>query len=174
MKKQVLLSLITTGTIVATSAMSFAAWDQLSDTTGAVNVTYTNPVIVSIVDKLPQTLVLGDETSVNGGKNSADATFTVKTDDIAVDGTNTVTLKTVDNGGVDLTTTGIKVNYYKGTGESATLVANGVDTVTKEELTTGVTYTARVQLDTSSAASEEEIATFTKSFHVKATLAHTN
>lgn len=46
MKKSTLLSLATAGAIVATSAFTFAAWDQMDDTATAT-VTIRNPVTVT-------------------------------------------------------------------------------------------------------------------------------
>ena len=47
MKKSTLLSLLTAGAVIATSAGTFAAWDQLETTTNEVTLKYAAGVNVS-------------------------------------------------------------------------------------------------------------------------------
>lgn len=50
MKKSTLLSLATAGAIVATSAFTFASWDQLDNTAQVATVTIRNPVTVTVTE----------------------------------------------------------------------------------------------------------------------------
>lgn len=133
MKKSTILSLATAGAIVATSAFTFAAWDQTSITTDSIPLTFTEPKIVDV-----NTQLSFDKTILNG--TDTEAVGTMKFDVSGTQDGDAIALSLVDNAGNKVTIpTGLDVTFTK---ENTDLQAvDGVVTdtsITNAETTYGV------------------------------------
>lgn len=100
MKKKTLLTLCTAGTIVMTSAVSFAAWDQTESTSPGITVEVAKPVTVSMEQaNITFTGKLASENSLNGGAASlTSSAFTVDVKNLSDDQAKTSKLKLTANG----------------------------------------------------------------------------
>lgn len=136
MKKSTILTFATAAAIVATSAGTFAAWDQLSDTTTtAVQLKFTEPKIID----LPETLSF-DNSELNGTTNVA--TSTIALDVSGTKAGDKVKLSLVDDAGNPKTVPdGLKVSFSKNDSD----LTDGTDT----SPTVGKTdYKVKVSVDT--------------------------
>lgn len=138
MKKKTLLTLCTAGTIVMTSAVSFAAWDQTSDTKDKIIVEVAKPVTVSMKDaNITFTGTLADSNSINGGATSlTSSSFKVGVKDLDADKATGAKLKLTANGAPD----GVKVAF-----ESA---GKTIESGTEVDYDAAANYTMVVSHDT--------------------------
>lgn len=145
MKKSTILSLATAGAIVATSAFTFAAWDQTSDTTAVASLSFTEP---KIIDLTTEALTFNNDT-LDGTTKEAKASMAF---DVSGTGTgDSIKLSLVDNSGnpADIPT-GLTVTFTKGSADSETDLSttNGVasdDSFTKDAVNT---YGVKVTVNT--------------------------
>ena len=113
MKKSTLLSLATAGAIVATSAFTFAAWDQVSDTTQAVSLKFTAPKIVDVNTDLSFAT-----TELNG--KTSETTSQMKFDISGTKSGDKIKLSLVDTSGNALSIPdGLDVTFTKGAAASS-------------------------------------------------------
>lgn len=116
MKNQTILSLLTAGAIVATSAASFAAWDNTTGTSnGTLNV--ANPVDITTQDMASFTA--GTRTLNAAPEYSSTVTFNVTTSSLV----DTLSLDTDIKDG----DTSVKADFDVAYEKASVAVANGVD-----------------------------------------------
>lgn len=124
MKKSTLLTVASVGAVALTSAMTFAAWDNLEVTTNST-VTFTQVDVTQ-----DQALTLTKDTGrALGSTPTATGTMAVKIEDKGNEFTaDNTELKIVpDLSGTNITNNDFDVTIYSGTGESKTLLTNGID-----------------------------------------------
>lgn len=156
MKKSTLLSLATAGAIVATSAFTFASWDQLDDSK-TVNLSYADPVVVTVAD-LTQ---LGDLGDTINGKSSVDITVPVTVTGSKNGDKLKFEATTTDNQKLD--NSGLTVAFYDETGNTL------IDSTGVAAPTTKTNYIARVSVATTSTYTEKP-ANLPTDIQIKATL----
>lgn len=124
MKKSTLLTVASVGAVALTSAMTFAAWDNLEATTEST-VTFTQ---VDVTQDQALTLKK-DSGRALGSIPTATGTMAVKIEDNGNEFTAADTeLKIVpDLSGPGITNSDFDVTVYSGTGESKTLLTDGID-----------------------------------------------
>ena len=114
MKKSTLLTMASVGAVALTSAMTFAAWDNLSDTTTSNEVTFKQINVEKAADIVLTEPVASDLTSSYVPSSSGEVTFNITGIDAA------------DLSGKELKLEPV-VKVYDGTEESAEKVAGNVD-----------------------------------------------
>lgn len=124
MKKSTLLTVASVGAVALTSAMTFAAWDNLEVTTNST-VTFTQVDVTQA-----QNLTLTKDTGrALGSTPTATGTMAVKIEDKGNEFTaDNTELKIVPElSGTNITNSDFDVTIYSGTGESKTLLTDGID-----------------------------------------------
>ena len=136
MKNQTILSLLTAGAIVATSAASFAAWDKTTET-ASNKLNIAKPVTIQNISM--DEFKTNDSRTLDGSAPvyESDVVFEVTDDNSLVD---TLTLSAaIKNGDTDVSDK-FTISYYEG----ATKLTNGKDeTITKGSASKN-TYTVKI------------------------------
>ena len=122
MKKSTLLTMASVGAVALTSAMTFAAWDNLSDTTTSNEVTFKQINVEKAADIVLTEPVASDLTSSSG-----EVTFNITGIDAADLSGKELKLEPVVKANDTAISTGYTLEIYDGTEESAEKVAGNVD-----------------------------------------------
>lgn len=147
MKKSTLLSLLTAGAVIATSAGTFAAWDQTKGSTNPITVNYGEPVITTVNSTKTETEKLS---SGFDGVTEANIPFTVKASSLP-DGHNTVNFSA--SGENDAALTGIEVEFYNAAdGDANQPTGSPITSATLTTANTDQAYIAKVKLTSESIA----------------------
>ena len=123
MKKSTLLTMASVGAVALTSAMTFAAWDNLSDTTTSNEVTFKQINVEKAADIVLTEPVASDLTSSYVPSSSGEVTFNITGIDAADLSGKEPVVKANDTA----ISTGYTLEIYDGTEESAEKVAGNVD-----------------------------------------------
>ena len=166
MKKSTLLSLLTAGAVIATSAGTFAAWDKLSDTTNAVTLNYANGINVTTVVQPTQ---ISESLGGANGVQTVSSSFTIKLE-------NTPTNSSLQLQAVDATNeaeitppTGVTIDFVSVDESNAeTPITNGkIDNIESGEKK----FKVKVSIDPDNEAlNAREVQAALPSLKVKATL----
>ena len=125
MKKSILLTMASVGAVALTSAMTFAAWDNLSDTTTSNEVTFKQINVEKAADIVLTEPVASDLTSSYVPSSSGEVTFNII--DAADLSGKELKLEPVVKANDTAISTGYTLEIYDGTEESAEKVAGNVD-----------------------------------------------
>ncbi|MBS6182445.1 hypothetical protein MKC91_02110 [[Clostridium] innocuum] len=165
MKKSTLLSLLTAGAVIATSAGTFAAWDQLETTTNEVTLKYAAGVNVSTT---VQPTAITDSLGGENGVESVTSDFTINVKNAPAGSKMNLETVNSDDSAVTLPT-GVTVEYFKKDGDTVTAFdPDDVINDATSESGKDMTYQVKVTVNPTTASASEASA-FSK-FKVKATL----
>lgn len=127
MKKSTLLTMASVGAVALTSAMTFAAWDNLSDTTTSNEVAFKQINVEKAADIVLTEPVASDLTSSYVPSSSGEVTFNITGIDAADLSGKELKLEPVVKANDTAISTGYTLEIYDGTEESAEKVAGNVD-----------------------------------------------
>ena len=127
MKKSTLLTMASVGAVALTSAMTFAAWDNLSDTTTSNEATFKQINVEKAADIVLTEPVASDLTSSYVPSSSGEVTFNITGIDAADLSGKELKLEPVVKANDTAISPGYTLEIYDGTEESAEKVAGNVD-----------------------------------------------